>query len=207
VQASLEYTTTFYIKLEGYQTVDMVPVTSGTILKVTPRILRMPDGKPSRIALTISISDGSDPVLSSQSTWVGGVPPVKKVTINTQAMVSEGQSLLLGGFYYERRNDAKSGTPGLMNIPLIGGLFRGTTEEISRMERLILITPHIISYNAMDAPVPSRVQEQKFAISPQAPNYELRQQDFYQTTPRGSGCAGGVVRPNSHGTESEPRAE
>lgn len=195
VQASLEYTTTFYIKLEGYQTVDMVPVTSGTTLKVTPRILRMPDGKPSRLALTIALSDGSDPVSSDPSTWVGGVPPVRKVTINTQAMVAEGQSLLLGGFYYERRTDGASGAPWLSNIPLLGALFERENQDTQRMERLILISPRIISYDALDAPLPARLEEQRFALSPTEAGYELREDFFDPVAPRGSGCFGGVARP------------
>ncbi|MCL1916584.1 MAG: type III secretion system outer membrane ring subunit SctC [Desulfovibrionaceae bacterium] len=196
VQASLEYTTTFYIKLEGYQAVDVIPVTSGTTLKVTPRILRMPDGKPSRLAMTIVISDGADPMAVPQSGWIGGVPPVKKVTINTQATVAEGQSLILGGFYHERRNDNRSGTPGLMNVPVLGHLFSQTGEDVQRMERLILITPRIITHDALDMPVPDRVEAQRFAISPTAENYELRE-DFYDVGPPRSGGCGrqGVVRP------------
>ena len=197
VQASLEYTTTFYIKLEGYQAVDVIPVTSGTTLKVTPRILRMPDGKPSRLAMTIAISDGADPMAVPPSSWVGGVPPVKKVTINTQATVAEGQSLILGGFYHERRTDGKSGTPGLMNVPVLGYLFGQTDENVQRMERLILISPRIITYDALDdVSIPDRVEEQGFAVSPTADKYELRE-DFHNVGPTsGSGCSRqGAVRP------------
>ena len=194
VQASLEYTTTFYIKLEGYQAVDMVPVTSGTTLKVTPRILRMPDGKPSRLAMTIVISDGSDPLAAAPSSWVGGVPPVKKVTINTQAIVAAGQSLILGGLYYERRADDKSGVPGMVNVPVLGSVFGRTNENVQRMERLILISPRIISYDTLDAPIPERVEEQRFALSPTTPNYELKE-NFFDAAPRGGGCSRGVVRP------------
>jgi type III secretion protein C len=194
VQASLEYTTTFYIKLEGYQAVDAIQVTSGTTLKVTPRILRMPDGQPSRLALTIVISDGSDPTSTPQTSWVTGVPPVKKVTINTQATVAEGQSLLLGGFYYERRQDDKAGLPGLMNAPLVGPLFGQTGANVQRTERLILISPRIIRYDALGTPVPDRVEEQRFALSPGADNYELRE-DFFAVAPQSGGCARRVVRP------------
>jgi len=194
VQASLEHTTTFYIKLEGYQAVDVIPVTSGTTLKVTPRILRMPDGRPSRLALAIVISEGADPLGLPETAWVSGVPPVTKVTINTQATVAEGQSLLLGGFYYERRRDDRAGTPGLMNVPALGYLFGQTGANVQRMERLILISPRIISYDALDAPIPERVEEQRFAISPTADNYELRE-NFYDVAPPRGGCARSVARP------------
>jgi type III secretion protein C len=200
IQASLEYTTTFYIKLEGYQAVDAIQVTSGTTLKVTPRILRMPGGKPSRLALTIVITDGSDPTSTPQSSWVTGVPPVQKVTINTQATVAEGQSLLLGGFYHEQRQDTKAGVPGLMNVPVVGLLFGQTGANVQRTERLILISPRIIRYDALEAPIPDRVEEQRFALSPGADNYKLRE-DFFNVAPS-SGCAGQVVRPASAGAPS-----
>jgi type III secretion protein C len=203
VQASLEYTTTFYIKLEGYQAVDVIPVTSGTTLKVTPRILRMPDGRPSRLSMTLVIADGADPLSVSQGSWVNGIPPVKKVTINTQAMVAEGQSLLVGGFYYEKRSDANTGTPGLMNVPLLGSLFRRTDADVQRMERLILISPRIISYNALQVPPPARVEEQRFALSPTNKNYELKE-NFFEVAPRKSGCSG-VVRPEAGEAESGER--
>ncbi|MDR1946215.1 MAG: type III secretion system outer membrane ring subunit SctC [Desulfovibrio sp.] len=195
VQASLEHTTTFYIKLEGYQATDLVPVTSGTILKVTPRILRMPDGRPSRLSMTIVISDGADPVASNKDTWVGNVPPVTKVTINTQAVVGEGQSLLLGGFYYENRRENETGVPGLMNVPLLGSLFSRKEQSVRRMERMILISPRIISYNALDVPVPDRVNEHGFALNPTTPDYALNE-DFYAVEPRSSGCTtGSGIRP------------
>jgi type III secretion protein C len=192
VQASLEYTTTFYIKLEGNEAVDLVPVTSGTSLKVTPRIQRMPDGKPSRLAMTIAITDGSDPVQTDKATWVGDVPPVKKVTINTQAVVSEGQSLLLGGFYYEQRTGVNAGVPGLLDArPFFGS----EDQRVQRMERLILISPRVISYSSLGTPVPERVNQQGFALNPSQPGYTLKE-DFHAVQPRrGSGCFGGILRP------------
>jgi type III secretion protein C len=192
VQASLEYTTTFYIKLEGYQAVDAIQVTSGTTLKVTPHILRAPANQPSRLALSIILSDGSDPMSTPQNSWVSGVPPVKKVTINTQATVAEGQSLLLGGFYYERRGESKSGVPGLMNTPILGSLFSQKGSSVQRTERLVLISPRVIRYDALESPIPARVEEQYFAMSPSANNYETRE-DFFDVAPKG-GCSGPFAR-------------
>jgi type III secretion protein C len=191
VQASLEYTTTFYVRLEGYESVDLVDVTSGTSLKVTPRIIRLPDGSPSRLNLLLNIMDGSDPVQNDKATWVTDVPPVKKVTINTQASVQEGQSLLVGGFYYELRSDGKTGIPGLMDLRVLGNLFRNTKEEVQRMERLILITPRIITYDMLDSAVPQRVREQNFAIDPTSSGYALDERQSALRPQRGSGCFSG----------------
>jgi type III secretion protein C len=125
---------------------------------------------------------------------VTGVPPVKKLTINTQATVAEGQSLLLGGFYYERRSDGQTGVPGLMNVPVVGSLFGGTRADVQRTERLILISPRIIRYDALETPIPDRVEQQRFALSPSADNYELRE-EFSKVAPQGGGCSRFLVRP------------
>jgi type III secretion protein C len=202
MQASLEYTTTFYIKLQGNESVDLVPITAGTVLKVTPRILRMPDGKPSRLAMSIVIADGSDPVQSDKATWVENIPAVKKVTINTQALVAEGQSLLLGGFYYEQRSGGDTGTPGLMEIPALGALFRRSSQNVQRIERLILISPRIIPYESLDSVLPERVEEQGFALNPGRPDYELNQ-DFHAVRPQGSGCSGVIRQPEPEAPGAE----
>jgi type III secretion protein C len=186
VQASLEYTTTFYVKLEGNESVDLVDVTAGTTLKVTPRILRPTEDGPARLNMVVSIMDGGDPVQSDKSTWVSDVPPVQKVTINTQAVVNEGQSLLIGGFYYEVRSQGAAGTPGLMNIPGLGALFRNHNDGVQRMERLILISPRIITYDMLNAQTPQRVH-QDFALDPESSDYELRR-DFFDTRKEG-GCS------------------
>ncbi|MDR2825844.1 MAG: type III secretion system outer membrane ring subunit SctC [Deltaproteobacteria bacterium] len=193
VQASLEYTTTFYVRLEGNESVDLVDVTSGTSLKVTPRIIRLPDGSPSSLNLLLNIMDGSDPVQSDKANWVTDVPPVKKVTINTQATVKQGQSLLVGGFYYELRQDGKTGSPGLMDMRVVGNLFRDTKEEVQRMERLILITPRIITYDMLgsqDTNIPRRVMEQNFGVDPTSPGYTLNENNL--TLKAKSGCFSGA---------------
>ncbi|MDR2051354.1 MAG: type III secretion system outer membrane ring subunit SctC [Deltaproteobacteria bacterium] len=207
VQATLEYTSTFYIKLQGNESVDLVPVTAGTVLKVTPRILRMPDGRPSRLAMSIVISDGSDPVDSDKATWVDDIPAVKKVTINTQALVAEGQSLLLGGFYYEQRSGGDSGAPGLMEIPALGSLFKRSSQNVQRIERLIIISPRIIAYESLDASPPERVLEQGFALNPTKPGYDL-ERNFHEVEPSGSGCSGTVrPRPEAPAARSSPEPE
>jgi type III secretion protein C len=63
---------------------------------------------------------------------------------------------LIGGYVIEERRDGKTGVPGLSSLPLIGALFRQTSKEYKRVERMFLITPRMArsSQAPRDAPTP-----------------------------------------------------
>ncbi len=169
VQATLENTSTYYIKIEGYQAVDLFKVEAGTVLKVTPHIIKH-EGRPDTIKLAVTVQDNQS---SDETVLVGEIPPVKQTKINTQAIISEGQSLLIGGYYYEEARDEDNGVPILMNIPLLGHLFKTTSTETRRLERLIMITPRVVRLDEKPN-VPARVDEKSFQIDPRNPDYEYR---------------------------------
>lgn len=169
VQATLENTSTYYIKIEGYQAVDLFKVEAGTVLKVTPHIIKH-ENRPDTIKLAVTVQDNQN---TEQTVTVGEIPPVKQTKINTQAIIGAGQSLLIGGYYYEEARDTDGGIPILMNIPFLGYLFKDTSTETRRMERLIMITPRVITLNELPA-VPERVNEKSFHIDPRKADYEYR---------------------------------
>ena len=180
VQASLENTSTYYIQVEGYQAVDLFKVEAGTVLRVTPHIIRDDVGNTS-IKLAVSVQDDQND--NSSTTAVGVLPPIKQTTINTQAIVGAGQSLLIGGYYYEQKSTDASGIPILMHIPVIGNLFKSTSKGTRRMERLILITPRVISLSDLP-PTPARLDDPSFHRSPTQSTYEER-----TPVPPRSGCS------------------
>jgi len=144
--ASIETSTTFYIRIVGEKVVELKEVSSGTNLTVTPHIIRYDDREP-QIKLTVSIEDGQAPSTGSVENDIPAV--VKKTNIETQGYISHGQSLLIGGYYYETAKTSDSGIPFLMNLPSIGKIFKSSSKDVQRMERLILITPKIIKSGAM----------------------------------------------------------
>ncbi len=176
VQAVLENTTSYYIPLRGTEAVDLYRVDSGTVLRVTPHIIHSA-GKAS-IKLAVSVQDDqSDAGEGYQN--VGGensstitVSPIKQTKINTQAVVDVGQSLLIGGYYYEQKSEGTSGVPLLKDIPLIGGLFRTSSKSGRQMERLILITPRIVTPDVDN--VPSRVKTSTFRQKATQDNYDMQ---------------------------------
>lgn len=169
IQATLENTSTYYIKIEGYQAVDLFKVEAGTVLKVTPHIIKH-DDRPDTIKLAVTVQDNQN---TDDTVTVGEIPPVKQTKINTQAIVGAGQSLLIGGYYYEEAQNLETGIPILMNIPLLGHLFKTSSTKTRRMERLIMITPKVIKLDELPA-VPERVDEKAFHVDPRQPDYEYR---------------------------------
>ena len=190
VQATLENTSTYYIKIEGYQAVDLFKVEAGTVLKVTPHIIRR-EGMPDSVKLAVTVQDNQD--TQDDTVTVGEIPPVKQTKINTQAIVGVGQSLLIGGYYFEESRDDESGIPVLMSIPVLGQLFRTDSTKNRRMERLIMITPRVIKLDELPA-IPERLDNKEFHVAPGQADYEYRTP---QEKPRRSGCGRKTPAPES----------
>ena len=103
-------------------------------LKVTPEMVAE-----NKILLKIILNQ--DKV--SQMT-VQGEPAISTREINTQVIVEDQQTIVLGGIYEESQDQVIERVPFLGSIPVIGRLFtyKHTTKE--RKELLIFITPKII---------------------------------------------------------------
>ena len=103
-------------------------------LEVTPQIT--PDN---RIIMDLVIKNDS-----FRESAFGGEPPIDTNTIETQVLVDNGQTVVLGGIMTteELRKIAK--TPLLGNIPLLGRLFRYTEESNEKVELLVFITPRLL---------------------------------------------------------------
>ncbi|ALO47315.1 hypothetical protein [Pseudohongiella spirulinae] len=102
-------------------------------LEVKPKIT--PDG---RILLSLQIRQ--DSVASGSAE----VPAINTNTIDTQVLIDNTDTLVLGGIFREEQTQTRTGTPVLQSAPLIGGLFRRTLDADRRTELLIFITPRII---------------------------------------------------------------
>ncbi|MCR5220626.1 MAG: type III secretion system outer membrane ring subunit SctC [bacterium] len=193
IQATLENTSTYYIQVQGYETVDLFKVEAGTVLRVTPHIVHNNDGSLA-IKLAVNVQDDQDNNDSSSSNGSSGVlPPIKQTKINTQATIATGQSLLIGGYSYEEKTVNDSGIPVLMHIPYVGRLFKTTSKSTKRMERLILITPKVVHLDDLPA-VPARLDEPTFHHTPTQADYHDR--DRMQEVEWGGGC---VRRPRLKG--------
>jgi type III secretion protein C len=164
LEATLENTTTYYIQVAGRQEVDLFKVEAGTVLRVTPHIIENSQGVPA-IKLTVTVQDDQENVDAANMVGEMAIPPIKQTKINTQAIIDAGQSLLVGGYYYEKKSDTVNGVPLLMNIPWVGNLFKSTSRESRQMERLILITPKIVRLGEAQA-LPGAILQGDFSRDP-----------------------------------------
>jgi len=73
-----------------------------------------------------------------------GVPTETTAELSTNIMVKDGQTVVIGGLFRDSVTSSKSQVPLLGNIPIIGELFKGTSDSTVRQEVIILLTPHII---------------------------------------------------------------
>lgn len=62
----------------------------------------------------------------------------------TTLLLDDGETAVIGGLTLSEVSRSRSGIPGLMNLPLVGNLFRSTKENEVKQDLIILVTPHII---------------------------------------------------------------
>ena len=75
---------------------------------------------------------------------VNGIPPIDTQNANTQVLVNDGETTVIGGIYVSREQSQQGRTPGLYRLPLLGWLFQRNTIQDESRELLIFITPRII---------------------------------------------------------------
>jgi type III secretion protein C len=134
----------YYVRVAGDRQVDLFPVTAGMVMRVNPSVLF--DGGELRTRLSIEILDGAPSGLI-----VDGIPAVKQSSINTNAVVKQGESLLIGGMTIDSEFDYKSKVPVLGDVPVLGQAFRKRSKGGQHFERLFLITPRVLSQRAATA--------------------------------------------------------
>ncbi|MGH7603868.1 MAG: AMIN domain-containing protein [Gemmatimonadaceae bacterium] len=113
----------------------------GIILTVTPHITN------NRQILLLLHAENSDAELASSD--VGFI--FGKQSGDTQLLVSDGETAVIGGLTVTQTTNSKSGIPLLVDLPLIGRLFGETRTDDEKRDLLILVTPHIIDDGA---PIP-----------------------------------------------------
>jgi type IV pilus assembly protein PilQ len=107
-------------------------------LKVKPLIT--PDN---RIILDLTVSDDTVGQVVVASGGVN-VPSINTRTIETQVVLSDGQTVVLGGILETTHSDAETKVPWLGDIPVLGNFFKNTTKVDDKDELLVFVTPKII---------------------------------------------------------------
>lgn len=140
-EAVLQSTQEFYVRVQGKDAVDLYNISVGLLLRVTPTLID--EGGKRRFKLLVRIEDGS-PTTTPQN-GVDQIPLVSRNSIVTQAMISEGESLLIGGYVIDRAQKGEVGVPFLSRLPGVGLLFRQDSKSSRRIERMFMITPRLVT--------------------------------------------------------------
>ena len=104
-------------------------------LNVKPQVT--PDN---HVMLEIKINkDSVSPTLT-----VGGTPALDTKKVNTQVLVENGGTVVIGGIYQQQISDIVNKVPLLGDIPILGALFRSSQKYDNRTELLVFITPRVV---------------------------------------------------------------
>lgn len=107
----------------------------GLTLKVKPRISN--DDK-----VTLEVTTKLEDVLAG--TGGTGTPTTTKREVNTVALVSNGESVIVGGLIKDKVSQTENKVPILGDIPILGNLFKNNTDAGDKVNLVIVLTPYII---------------------------------------------------------------
>ena len=78
-------------------------------------------------------------------TSIGDKTAIANRSINTKVLIESGTTLVIGGVYSNDSHHSESGFPFLRKIPILGVLFGSESDDVSRSELFIFITPRILN--------------------------------------------------------------
>ncbi len=109
-------------------------------LEVTPQIT--PDN---RIIMEVKVTKDAPDFTRS----LNGVPPINKNEVNAKVLVSDGETIVIGGVYSNTQSKSTSKVPFLGDLPYMGRLFRRDSVTDSKAELLVFLTPRIMNNQAI----------------------------------------------------------
>lgn len=109
-------------------------------LSVTPQIT--PEGN-----VILDVDVNKDSLATGGNTAAG--PAINTKHVQTQVLVENGGTVVIGGIYQQELADDVSKVPVLGDLPVVGRLFRSTQKVATRSETLIFLSPRIVSERAI----------------------------------------------------------
>jgi type III secretion protein C len=142
VGAVIDLSETFYIRVQGERVANVTPITTGTSLRVTPRVVG--EGEHQMVQLVIDIEDGQ-----IQDRRIDALPTVRTSAVSTQAYMRPEDTLLIAGHSQDQNIEKVDKVPLLGDIPGLGMLFSNRAKNMQRRDRFFLIRPRIVSRPGM----------------------------------------------------------
>ena len=110
----------------------------GKILKITPHVT---EGRLVRMQISLEVTAiDQKATLTTSST----LPVTLKRTVDTTVIVRDNQTIVIGGLIDDTTTTSETKVPVLGDIPILGWLFRDTSEATTKTNLYIFITPRVI---------------------------------------------------------------
>jgi general secretion pathway protein D len=111
---------------------------TGVILDIIPRV------NASGLVVLDIIQEVSDVVATDTSISAVTTPTIQQRRIASTVAISSGETVALGGLIRDNNSNAVTGIPVLSEIPILGNLFKTTSDTVRRTELLVLLTPRVV---------------------------------------------------------------
>ena len=109
-------------------------------LEVTPQIT--PDN---RIIMDVKVTKDAPNFQAA----INGVPPINKNEVNAKVLVSDGETIVIGGVFENTQTKSVEKVPFLGDLPYLGRLFRRDIVQDNKTELLVFLTPRIMNNQAI----------------------------------------------------------
>lgn len=131
---------------------------TGVILEVTPRVN-------AGGLVSLDVRQEVSTVIETTTSDLNS-PTIQQRTIESTVAVQSGETIALGGLIQDQDQEATSGLPLLSEIPILGHLFKTTSNSKRRTELLVLITPRAVRDRGEAHAVTEELRRRVTAIEP-----------------------------------------
>ncbi len=152
--AQMKDSQSYHVRVIGTEVATLEEVSAGTTLQVKPRIVTSPSTNvANQIWLSMRLDDGGFEAIA-----VDSMPMTRSSTLQTQTAVFEDEAIMLAGYLRDIEESGGWGIPYLRDIPWIGWLFGGASVRKETVQRMFILTPHIVD---LDTEMLARLQSMK----------------------------------------------
>ena len=135
---------------------------TGVLLEVLPRINA---GGMVNMEIKQQVSEpGTIVELGTSGSATSSAREFLQRSVTSKVVIKDGQTLVLGGLIRETGTDGQSGIPVLYKVPVLGALFGQTTQEESRTELIVLITPRVVQDSLEAGQVTEEIKRKMQAV-------------------------------------------
>lgn len=157
LEAAFSTRQNFYVPVNGTAngSSSLTSVTAQTFLRVTPMFTNEGESdEAKRIKMVLNIQDSAINYAPNST----GLPQTTENQIATQAIINNGDTLVIGGQVVRKVVDEDSGFPFLSRLPILGLLFGQRSRQYSEFLRIYIISPRLLGEDSIQAAAVSVAQ-------------------------------------------------